>query len=346
MEKPYKTVEREDELLASILSRRIPGAECIKALSFSDFKAKTVAARNAGQKAPGTPAANAGANGQDRRMEPIFKTLTDQLKTLQGNQAVTDQYLKAVHACYEKVILNIAMELESVEIVQAQRLAKLEAAFLDLSNQTSLADTLWYRLKSVLISLCSVSKAILVTLTLALAANLTMRRMLQEGIGANESVIIAVSGCMVLMGFSFVVGFFWGWLRSLGRSKKESVSVNLDISDSRKECDVKGTWKTMPVDNSTNNDTAHSSDHPSHAIPAVAITTESECEKEEPALKDEEDMLSVDSSGDIPSECEKEEPALKDEEDMLSVDSSSDIPKVVPIPRITESCLQPELLII
>ena len=127
MEETAETSEKSDQVdsdpaLADIIAR-FPSAACMDGLDYQNFKAKIVAARKDRASAQGgSPSGNTG------KMEPIFKTLTDEIKGLQISQSVQDQYIKAVISCYQKVMLEMAETLRDVEARQEKRLLYLEEA--------------------------------------------------------------------------------------------------------------------------------------------------------------------------------------------------------------------------
>ena len=60
-------------------------------------------------------------------MEPIFKTLTDEIKTLQISQNVHDQFSRALITCYQSIMIEMASDLHATQALQEDRIAKLEA---------------------------------------------------------------------------------------------------------------------------------------------------------------------------------------------------------------------------
>ena len=112
-----------DSSLARSIVERFPSAGCMVGLNYQDFKAKIIAARKGGANSGGShPSGNVG------KMEPIFKTLTDEIKTLQVSQSVQDQYVKALVTCYQQVIFEIAQELNELDTLHEKRLSDLEEA--------------------------------------------------------------------------------------------------------------------------------------------------------------------------------------------------------------------------
>ena len=122
-----------DAEVFAALANKYPAASCIKDLNYQEFKTKIIEAR-----AKKKPAVVEKANGppQPGKIEPIFKTLTDEIKSLQLSQSVYDQYIKAVTSCYQRIILDVTNELKTSESVQAERLSLLEDAIRDLQSQS------------------------------------------------------------------------------------------------------------------------------------------------------------------------------------------------------------------
>lgn len=94
---------------------------CIDNLgSFDDFKTKMAAQRLARMNS--IP----GGNSAAVKMEPIFKTLTDEIKALQLHQNIYDQYLKSVVECYQQVIVEMSQEMNRLETKLDKRMSVLE----------------------------------------------------------------------------------------------------------------------------------------------------------------------------------------------------------------------------
>ena len=130
-EEPLVPGAMDAEVFAALASK-YPAASCLKDLNYQEFKTKIIEAR-----AKKKPAVVEKANGPPHpgKIEPIFKTLTDEIKSLQLSQSVYDQYIKAVTSCYQRIILDVTNELKTTESVQAERLSLLEDAIRDLQSQ-------------------------------------------------------------------------------------------------------------------------------------------------------------------------------------------------------------------
>ena len=64
--------------------------------------------------------------GTNARMEPIFKTLTDEIRLLQVSQSVQDQFSKDLVSCYQSIILDMATEFDRLQSGLEARLLRLE----------------------------------------------------------------------------------------------------------------------------------------------------------------------------------------------------------------------------
>ena len=102
------------ELIAKI-STRFPHASCIKDLDFHAFKSKTLLS-NAGQLSQVT----------GPKMEPIFTKITNEIKSVQITQHQYEQYISAVKTCYEKLFLDMANDLDTIQRDYDRRLSNLE----------------------------------------------------------------------------------------------------------------------------------------------------------------------------------------------------------------------------
>ena len=105
--------------LANLL-RRLPSAKCLEHLDFPDFKKDHLARRSKGNGQTGSSHPSGGP------MEPIFKKLTDEIKALQANVAVHDQFARESTLCYQSVILEVMAEIETHRLAQDARISKLE----------------------------------------------------------------------------------------------------------------------------------------------------------------------------------------------------------------------------
>eukprot|EP00593_Proboscia_inermis_P006977 CAMPEP_0171309744 /NCGR_PEP_ID=MMETSP0816-20121228/19932_1 /TAXON_ID=420281 /ORGANISM="Proboscia inermis, Strain CCAP1064/1" /LENGTH=477 /DNA_ID=CAMNT_0011793489 /DNA_START=74 /DNA_END=1507 /DNA_ORIENTATION=+ len=66
--------------------------------------------------------------------QPIFKTITDEIKTLKLTQGLHDQYIKSVTQCYQEVILGMAKKMEVIEQRQEKRLTDMETEMSEMRN--------------------------------------------------------------------------------------------------------------------------------------------------------------------------------------------------------------------
>lgn len=105
------------------LLKDLPSAECLVNLDFTEFKQKISAAR----KSSGV----AGGSQGGRAMEPIFKKLTDEIFALQTSLSVHDQFSKLSVGCYQRVLLDLAMQMETLRNNQEERLSRLEEQLLE-----------------------------------------------------------------------------------------------------------------------------------------------------------------------------------------------------------------------
>ncbi|KAG7351886.1 Sad1 / UNC-like protein [Nitzschia inconspicua] len=112
----FESNEALDDAIFKLL-RDLPSAHCLGDLNFTQFKANVTAAR----KVSGQGASQGGG-----MMEPIFKKLMDEIFALQTSLSVHDQFAKASVACYQRVLLDLAMEMEKVREDHEERLERLE----------------------------------------------------------------------------------------------------------------------------------------------------------------------------------------------------------------------------
>uniref|UniRef100_A0A7S1D9Q2 SUN domain-containing protein n=2 Tax=Cyclophora tenuis TaxID=216820 RepID=A0A7S1D9Q2_CYCTE len=108
------------------LLKRFPSAKCLETLDFQSFKTRHLASRS-----------TVGAHSQNEVLEPIFKRLTDEIKSLQLSQTVQDQFSKELVGCYQKILLEVVTELTDQQLMQETRFAKLEAQ-IELMHSTNM----------------------------------------------------------------------------------------------------------------------------------------------------------------------------------------------------------------
>jgi hypothetical protein len=117
-ESDSKTDEHIEEthVVLSRLLERYPSSSCLEALDFGVFKSMHSSRKKLG------PDSDSSASA----MEPVFKKLKDEIRTLQGNVAVHDQFAKQSLVCYQRVLLDMFVDLESSRLDHLVRLEKLE----------------------------------------------------------------------------------------------------------------------------------------------------------------------------------------------------------------------------
>ena len=98
---------------------RLPSSRCLMDLDFPNFKTKFANSKIAGSSGHG----NAQVNSP---MEPIFKKLTDEIKALQASVSIHDLYAKESIICYQRVVMELMIEMESTRRDQEARLLKIE----------------------------------------------------------------------------------------------------------------------------------------------------------------------------------------------------------------------------
>ena len=93
-------------------------AECLGRLNLQELKIKAV---KTGVK---------GGGGPSSVNEPIFKKLADEIKTLQLNQGVYEQFIKLATACYYSVITEVMNDMLVLETNIEQRFSQIEKSLL------------------------------------------------------------------------------------------------------------------------------------------------------------------------------------------------------------------------
>jgi hypothetical protein len=127
--------EKRDITVLNLL-KGLPSAECLSTLDLATFKAKASASRK-------PSSSNGQSQGSSRILEtPIYQTLMDQIVALQISLSAHDQYTKASVDCYQRVLLDLAMQMNIARSDQEERLKRLEeqmmqSAFRSFSNFVS-----------------------------------------------------------------------------------------------------------------------------------------------------------------------------------------------------------------
>jgi hypothetical protein len=117
-ETAHESLHETGAALANVL-KRFPSAACLGELDFAKFKAKILSAR-------ASNTGNGGQSGGGGTVEPIFKKLADEIRTLQTSVSVHDQFAKSSIACYQRVMLDLVVELEVARVEQDARISKIE----------------------------------------------------------------------------------------------------------------------------------------------------------------------------------------------------------------------------
>jgi len=92
---------------------RIQVAECLGRLNIHELKVKV-------------GKASKGSGSSSNVNEPIFKKLADEIKGLQTNQGVYDQFIKSATACYQSVFTEILNDMLQLESTLDSRLIEME----------------------------------------------------------------------------------------------------------------------------------------------------------------------------------------------------------------------------
>ncbi len=137
-----------DMTLAKMLEN-FPSAECLYKLELSEVKVNM----NTSKKTHGGSGTSASSGSNP--MEPIFKKLTDEIRSLQSSLSAHDQFTKTSVTCYQRVILDLIVAMERLRSDNDQRLRNLETDF-----RESQASIMWKISRSVFQSLRILSSCI------------------------------------------------------------------------------------------------------------------------------------------------------------------------------------------
>lgn len=116
-------------MMVAKLLKRLPSANCLQNLNFAEYKSnlKTTSSKLRNGSSGGSQTAGSGSSSNaGSNMEPIFKKLTDEIKTLQSNVAIHDQFAIESVSCYQRVMFEMLSEMESDRRSFVDRITKLE----------------------------------------------------------------------------------------------------------------------------------------------------------------------------------------------------------------------------
>ena len=129
---------------------RFPSAKCLQNLNYPDLQASKASAKAA--------VANGHQQGANARIEPIFKTLTDEIRLLQVSQSVQDQFSKDLVSCYQSIILDMVTEFDRLQSRQEARLLRLEVEMQSMKYNGPRAMLIPVLNTAKLILTCSISR--------------------------------------------------------------------------------------------------------------------------------------------------------------------------------------------
>ena len=204
----------------------VPSSSCLKEIDFTDFRKRLSSNKN-GQ----TGGGNGHASGGSVELQPIFKRLTDEIKTLQGTLGVQEDFLKKSMACYQKVILELLVQQEERHSRVDKRLEDLEHAI----------NTYLMWLHFVEACIAAVVGFVGSALTKPWNSWLSM-----QGQDTTDTITISVIAITVLIASRLIVFSTWRWLR-----RRFSKSKDNEMKQTKAEI---GSEKSAPSrhDNSTN----------------------------------------------------------------------------------------------
>ena len=102
----------------------VSSAKCLHELDFAKYKARSMTASGSGS--------NTG-----ERMEPIFKKLTDEIRSLQQSRNIQEHFLREVVACYQSVLLDVLQQQNQFQRMHDERYASLESK-IELLHSTNI----------------------------------------------------------------------------------------------------------------------------------------------------------------------------------------------------------------
>jgi Sad1 / UNC-like C-terminal len=190
--------------------KKYPSASCLKDLDWSRLKEESQQTRTGG--GAGTNVGGAGSGSSNvPPMEPIFKKLADEIRSLQASLALHDQLHRKSVTCYQRVMLDMIMTAESEQIQQNQRLQLLEEMYLNRSAPR------WPPLPNVAMSLMTILESTLTALLHLFAGSNVGRQHNTDRV--NLPVVF------VLVCFLFMFLLLDGFRRFLSRRRKPTGSA-------------------------------------------------------------------------------------------------------------------------
>jgi len=115
-------IEMYEDLISQLSKTTHSNMDCLDNINFQQFKENAI--RKAAEK-KGTTGSTSSQKVKNKN-EPLFQTLTNEIKTLETSQRVYEQYIDEATNCYQQVILDLGIELMVVKNQQEQRFEALE----------------------------------------------------------------------------------------------------------------------------------------------------------------------------------------------------------------------------
>lgn len=199
-------------------------AKCLQSLNLHEFKSK-FQPRATKVKASGDPGGS--STTTSLKIEPIFKTLTDEIKALQVHTSIYDQYIVDMTSCYQQVLMAMVAEIQQLEKIQFIRMISIEKELEDIRRQqeSSASDILQLIITSlnkarhITVKWCSLSSNVL----------LLVRETITPHICA---------ACIVTLTFCIILVKALSWKSS--HSPKREPPSDTETENHRVECDKEG----------------------------------------------------------------------------------------------------------
>lgn len=115
------SAEEWEKLLNAL--ERVPSSDCLKEIDISEFRKRIASSKNSSS---GT--GNGSSTGGSVEMQPIFKRLTAEIKTLQGTLSIQEDFMKGTASCYQRVLLELVVQQEEARARTEKRLEDMERA--------------------------------------------------------------------------------------------------------------------------------------------------------------------------------------------------------------------------
>jgi len=117
--------------------------QCLQQMRLGDFKKQKLAKLQEDLRAKGGGAAATSSLGSGSPYDNIFKTLMDEMTSLEINQSIFDVYVSNLHSCFVQVVDDVLLEQDRARLEAGETIGALQGR---LQNQATVNEQLLHRM--------------------------------------------------------------------------------------------------------------------------------------------------------------------------------------------------------